>query len=134
MDPASSGASAEHLPRDQNPDMEDAEESHLSSNHQQNNVIVIKSIQETFADSGLSNNRIHATGWQAFCKIAENAFNNIPIAYTYSRSQENTELLKIITPNMLHVGRINSKALQGPIGLHVDKKELMELLELTYKG
>ena len=35
---------------------------------------------------------------------------------------------------MLRVGRINSRALQGPIRLPVDKKELMEQVELTYKG
>ena len=38
MDPISSGASAEHQPRDQeDPDMEDAEGDHLSTNH--NNII-----------------------------------------------------------------------------------------------
>ena len=104
--------------------------------HDQHGLVeaVIKSIQETFADCGLSNSRIHATGWQTFCKLAENAFNNLPLGYSYGRCQDNTELLKILTPNMLRVGRINSRALQGPIRLPVNKKELMEQVELTYQG
>ena len=35
---------------------------------------------------------------------------------------------------MLRVGRINSRALQGPIRLPVDKNELMQQVELTYRG
>ena len=83
--------------------------------HDQHGLVerIIKSIQETFDDCGLRNSRIHATGWQTFCKLAENAYNNLPIGYSYSRYQDNTELLKILTPNMLRVGRINSRALQS---------------------
>ena len=104
--------------------------------HNQHGLVesIIKSIQETFSDSGLKNKRIHATGWQTFCKLAENAFNNVPLGYSYSRYQDNTELLKILTPNMLRVGKINSRALQGPIRLPVNKKEMLEQVELTYQG
>ena len=104
--------------------------------HDQHGLVerVIKSIQETFDDYGLRNSRMHSTGWQTFCKLAENAYNNLPIGYSYSRYQDNTELLKILTPNMLRVGRINSRALQGPIKLPVNKKELMEQVEKTYQG
>ena len=35
---------------------------------------------------------------------------------------------------MLRVGRINSRALQGPIRLPVDKKELLQQVENTYKA
>ena len=104
--------------------------------HDQHGLVeaTIKSIQETFEECGLKTKRIHALGWQTFCKLAENAFNNLPIGYSYARDQDNTELLKILTPNMLRVGRINSRALQGPIRLPVDKKELLEVVETTYKG
>ena len=104
--------------------------------HNQHGLVeaIIKSIQEIFADCGLNTSRIHATGWQTFCKLAENAYNNLPLGYSYSRSQDNTEILRILTPNMLRVGRINSRALQGPIRLPVDKKELMQQVETTYKG
>ena len=104
--------------------------------HDQHGLVerVIKSIQETFEDCGLSKRRIHATGWQTFCKLAENSYNNLPIGYSYSRYQDNTELLKILTPNMLRIGRINSRALQGPIRLPINKKDLMEQVELTYQA
>ena len=35
---------------------------------------------------------------------------------------------------MLRVGRINSRSLQGPIRLPVDKKQMLELVEKTYEG
>ena len=104
--------------------------------HDQHGLVeaIIKSLQETFNECGLGNKRIHALGWQTFCKLAENAFNNLPIGYSYARDQDNTELLKILTPNMLRVGRINSRSLQGPIRLPVDKKQMLELVEKTYEG
>ena len=104
--------------------------------HDQHGLVesVIKSIQETFADCDLDKKRIHATGWQTFCKLAENAFNNLPLGYNYGRAQDNTELLKIITPNMLRVGRINSRALQGPIRLPSTKQELLDQVDTTYKA
>ena len=58
----------------------------------------------------------------------------MPFGYSYSRSHDNTELLKILTPNMLRVGRINSRALQGPIRLPVSKKEMLEQVENLYQG
>lgn len=73
-------------------------------------------------------------GWQTFCKLAENTYNNLPIGFSYSRYQDNTELLKILTPNMLRVGKLNSRALQGPIRLPVSKKELLEHVEKLYSG
>ena len=104
--------------------------------HDQHGLVeaIIKSVQDTFNECGLLKKRIHALGWQTFCKLAENAFNNLPIGYSYARDQDNTELLKILTPNMLRVGRINSRALQGPIRLPVDKKEMLEVVETTYEG
>ena len=66
--------------------------------------------------------------------MAENVYNNLPIGYSYSRYQDNTELLKILTPNILRIGRINSRALQGPIRLPASKKDLMEQVELTYQA
>ena len=94
--------------------------------HDQHGLVeaTIKSVQETFDECGLKTKRIHSLGWQTFCKLAENAFNSLPLGFSYGRQQDNTELFKIITPNMLRVGKINSRALQGPIRLPVDKKEL----------
>ena len=95
---------------------------------------IIRSIQETFDDQKLKKKRLHSMGWQTFCKLAENAYNNLPIGYSHSRYQDNTELLKILTPNMLRVGRINSRALQGPVRLPTNKKELLQHVEKLYGG
>ena len=104
--------------------------------HDQHGLVeaIIKSVKDTFNECGLLKKRIHALGWQTFCKLAENAFNNLPIGYSFARDQDNTELLKILTPNMLRVGRINSRALQGPIRLPVDNEEMLEVVETTYEG
>ena len=85
-------------------------------------------------DAGLDKKRIHAMGWQTFAKLAENAYNNIPIGYSYARGHDNTELLKILTPNMLRVGRINSRSLQGPIRLPTSRREMLDQVEKVYQG
>ena len=104
--------------------------------HNQHGLVeaIIKSVQETFDQCGLKARRIHALGWQTFSKLAENAFNNLPLGFSYDRQQDNTELLKIITPNMLRVGRINSRALQGPVRLAGDNMELLKIGDSTYQG
>ena len=104
--------------------------------HHQHGLVerIIRSIQETFEDCNLKQKRLHSMGWQTFCKLAENAYNNLPIGYSYSRDQNNTELLKILTPNFLRVGKINSRALQGPIRLPVNKQELLEHVDKLYAG
>lgn len=106
------------------------------SGHFQHGLVerIIRSIQETFEDCKLKEKRLHAMGWQTFCKLAENTYNNLPISYSYSRYQDNTELLKILTPNMLRLGRINSRAIQGPIRLPANKKELLQHVEKLYSG
>ena len=107
----------------------------VSGHHQHGQVErVIRSIKETFQDHKLNQKRLHSMGWQTFCKLAENAYNNLPIGYSHSRYQDNTELLKILTPNMLRVGKLNSRALQGPIRLPATKKELLEHVEKLYSG
>ena len=73
-------------------------------------------------------------GWQTFCKLAENAYNNVPFGYSHGRDQDNTELLRILTPNMLRVGKINSRALQGPIKLPANRQELLEHVDKLYSG
>ena len=104
--------------------------------HDQHGLVerAIKSIKETFTDAGLDKQRIHAMGWQTFAKLAENAYNNVPIGYSYARGHDNTELLKILTPNMLRVGRINSRSLQGPIRLPTSKREMLNQVEKVYQG
>ena len=57
--------------------------------HDQHGLVeaIIKSVQDTFNECGLKTKRIHALGWQTFCKLAENAFNNLPIGYSFARDQ-----------------------------------------------
>ena len=104
--------------------------------HDQHGLVerVIRSVKETFLDAGVDKMRIHSLGWQTFAKIAENAYNNIPIGFSYSRSHDNTELLKIITPNMLRLGRLNTRAMNGPIRLPTSTREILTHVETVYKA
>ena len=104
--------------------------------HHQHGLVerIIRSIQETFDDFNLKQKRLHSMGWQTFCKLAENAYNNVPFGYSHGREQDNTELLKILTPNMLRVGRITSRALQGPVKLPANRKELLDHVDQLYSG
>ena len=106
------------------------------SGHHQHGLVerVIRSIQETFEDYGLKSKRLHSMGWQTFCKLAENSYNNLPFGYSHGRDQDNTELLRILTPNMLRVGRCNNRALNGPIKLPVNRQELLGHVEKLYAG
>ena len=106
------------------------------SGHHQHGLVerTIRSIQETFNDHDLKSKRLNTIGWQTFCKLAENSYNNVPFGYSYGREQDNTELLRILTPNMLRVGKINSRVIQGPIRLPVNRKELLGHVEKIYSG
>ena len=93
---------------------------------------VIRSIQESFEDAGLLKSRYHTTGLQTLCKLVENQYNNLPLGYRYGRDQDNGPLLKIITPNHLRVGRLNSRALDGPFRLPKNKLELLKNVNEMY--
>ena len=45
--------------------------------------------------------------------------------YRYSKDQDNTELLKMFVPNMLKIGRIKSRALDGPVRLSNDNRKML---------
>ena len=65
-------------------------------------------------------------------KIVENAYNSVPIGYSYDRDQDNTSMLKIICPNMLRMGRTNQRTLEGPIRLARGARELLTKVEELY--
>ena len=69
--------------------------------------------------------RVHAMGLQTICKQVENAYNNLPLGYRYERDQDNTKTLKMLVPNMLKTGRINSRALDGPVRLSNDNRKML---------
>ena len=93
---------------------------------------VIRSVQESLADSGLKTKILHATGLQTLCKLVESQYNNLPIGFHYSRAADNTPLLRIITPNMLRTGRVNQRSMEGPVRLPESRKEMLKQVEETY--
>ena len=70
----------------------------------------------------LANKRLHATGLQTLAKLIENDINNVPLGFSYGRDADNTPLLKLITPNLLKIGRLHSTALDGSSGSPNDPK------------
>ena len=95
---------------------------------------VIRSLQQSLDDCGLKKERLHATGLQTLCKIVENAYNSLPIGYSYDRDQDNTQILKIICPNMLKMGHKNQRQLEGPIRLARGTRELLVKVEKLYEA
>ena len=93
---------------------------------------VIQSLQQSLEDSGLKTAILHATGLQTLCKLVESQYNNLPLGFHYSRSADNTPILKILTPNMLRIGRVNKRSLDGPIKLPESRMELLTKIEETY--
>ena len=85
----------------------------------------IRTVQDSLDDMGWKKMRIHAMGVQTLCKQVENAYNNLPLGYRYDRGQDNTMVLKMIVPNMLRLGRINSRAIDGPVRLTNDNRLIL---------
>ena len=94
----------------------------------------IRAVQEIFEKIDLKNVRLHATGFQTLCKLVENNLNNLPLGYSYGRDADNSPLLKIITPNLLRIGRLNSRSLSGPIKYPKGPKEFLKKVEDTYEA
>ena len=92
----------------------------------------IRTVQECLEKCDIANMRLHATGLQTLMKLIENDINNIPLGYSYGRDSDNSPLLKLIFPNMLRIGRINQRALDGPIKLPGGVGELAEKVEKGY--
>ena len=94
----------------------------------------IRSVQDSLSDLGLDKMRLHAMGIQTLCKQVENAYNNLPLGYRFDRSQDNTEVLKLLVPNMLRMGKINSRALDGPVKLSSDNKKMLSEIQMKYEA
>ena len=93
---------------------------------------VIQSVQAMLEDTGVKTKRLTATGLQTLLKLVENNYNSLPLGYSYDRSQDNTPLFKIITPNFFKMGRNNQRALDGPVRLPTDGGEMLEKVYETY--
>ena len=58
--------------------------------------------------------------------------NNTPLGFSYGRDAGNNPLLKLITPNMLRIGRLNSRNLDGPLRFPTGPKDLMQKVQELY--
>ena len=94
----------------------------------------IRSVQESLEESGLKMKRLSATGLQTLAKLVENSCNNLPIGFKYDKSPDNTEALKILTPNMMRMGRINTRALSGPLTLPSGMSDMVDKVVKTYEA
>ena len=92
----------------------------------------IRTVQQVFDKINFKNTRVHATGLQTIAKLVENDLNNLPLGFSYGRSSDNTPLLKLLTPNMMKIGRLNSRALSGPIRFPTGPKDVMKKVEDVY--
>ena len=92
----------------------------------------ILTVQQCFEKIGLKSRRLHATGLQTFAKLVENNLNNLPMGFSYGRDADNTPLLKIITPNLLKIGRLQSRAVVGPVRFPSGPKDIMAKVEEVF--
>ena len=92
----------------------------------------IRTVQDIFEKIGMKNKKLHATGLQTVAKLVENNLNNLPIGFSYGKDADNTPLLKIITPNMMKIGRLNSRVVDGPIRFPTGPKDLMVKVEEVF--
>ena len=92
----------------------------------------IRTVQDVFEKIGLKNMKLHATGLQTVAKLVENNLNNLPIGFSYGRDADNTPLLKIVTPNMMKIGRLNSRVVDGPVRFPTGPRDLMVKVEEVF--
>ena len=93
----------------------------------------IKSVQECMERMEVDKMRLHATGYQTLFKLMENDLNNLPFGFGYGRKDDNSPILKLIYPNLLRLGRNNSRSLDNIIKLPKTPNELMDKIERAYK-
>ena len=94
----------------------------------------IQTVQKAFNDINLKSTRLHATGLQTFAKLCENDLNNLPLGFSHGRDADTTPCLKMITPNMMKIGRINSRNLAGPMKYPNGPKDYLKRVEDIYNA
>lgn len=50
------------------------------------------------------------------------------LGFSYGREDSNTPILRILTPNLMRLGRLHSRALSGPVRLPTSSSEMTRLL------
>ena len=106
------------------------------SGHNQHGHVerVIRSVQESFKDSGLLTGRYTATSLQTLAKVIENTYNNLPLGYHHHDDSGGNSVLKMITPNHLRMGRLNTRTLEGPMRLPANVRGQLEAITKMYKA
>ena len=94
----------------------------------------IKTAQELMEKSGFATVRMHTTGLQTTVKLVENMMNNSPYGFSYARGKGNNKLMKLISPNMMKIGRIHSRPLNGPLKLPEGPASMMKKVNDVYKS
>ena len=94
----------------------------------------INSIQTAFKRMQLSQYRLHATCLQTVLKLVQNDLNFTPCGFTLGRTVKNSPMLKLISPNSLLVGRINTRTSSGPFQLPTGPSQLMARVEQLYSA
>ena len=94
----------------------------------------IKSVQECFEKMEVEKLRLHATGYQTLFKLVENDLNNLPFGFCYGRKSDNSPLMKLLYPNLLRLGRNNSRSLDSVIKLPKTPNDLMNKIVKAYES
>ena len=94
----------------------------------------IRTVQDCFERMGLKKKQVHATGLQTLAKLVESQLNNLPLGFSYGRDADNTPLLKLVTPNLMKIGRINSRSVDGPLRFPTGPKDLMIKVEEVFNA
>ena len=94
----------------------------------------IKSVQECLEKMDVEKLRLHATGYQTLFKLVENDLNNLPFGYCYGRKSDNSPIMQLLYPNLLRLGRNNSRSLDSVIKLPKTPSDLMNKIVKTYEG
>ena len=58
--------------------------------------------------------------------------NDTPYGVIAGRSETNPPLLKLVSPSMMKIGRINSRSPSGPFSIPADPKDLLDRVQQTY--
>ena len=74
----------------------------------------ISLIQTASKKMQLPQYRSHATGLQTVWTLVQNDLNSTLYAFTLGGNANNSPMLKLISPNSLLVGRINTRTVSGP--------------------
>ena len=93
----------------------------------------IKAVQECMERMEVDKMRLHATGYQTLFKLMENDLNNLPFGYGYGRKEDNSPILKLIFPNLLRLGRNNSRSLDTIIKFPKTPGDMMKKIEKAYE-